>query len=261
VSRLRIASTVLVAMAFAAARPSVSGAQEAPDPAIAEAADPVPEPAEPPPSPPAIPPLDDAREPDPGGFHFELGARGSYASPPVRGGVNPLGFGAGGGLDFVFAHLVLGASVTAYAGASTDSGTSERAVLYGIEAGYELRPRPWLAIRPMFGLGGAMITDTVPIAPVTPIQGGAVARGSSPVDVVTQATSISGGGGAAATSNSTVVNALYLAPGVLTTVALSSGSFIGVGGRVLYFPNVSYSYDSSAKWLAYSLDLNAGLRF
>ncbi len=205
----------------------------------------------------------------PGAFHFELAARGTYASPPVRGGLNPLGFGGGAGLDFIFSHVVVGASVIGYGGASADSGASESAILFGGELGYELHLTPIFAIRPMFGAGAGMITDTIPTASAsvaaTPAGVGTRASPASAVDVVTQATSISSGGGgggrSAPSSTSTVVGALYLAPGILTTIATSPGSFLGVGGRVLYFPNVAYGYDSSARWLAYSLDVNVGLRF
>lgn len=194
-------------------------------------------------------------------FHFELGARGAYVSPPVRGGSNPFGLGAGGGLDFVFAHVVLGASVLAFRGTSTDDGSAETAILYGAEAGYELRPLPWLSLRPMLGIGGAAVTNTIPIAPSTTPTTTPVGRRTTAVDVVTQASSISSGGGTLATTTSTVVNALYAAPGILATAALSPGTFVGAGGRVLYFPSVSYSYDSSVAWMAYSVDLTLSLRF
>jgi hypothetical protein len=199
---------------------------------------------------------------DAAGFHLELGARGAYVSPPVRGGSTPFGFGAGGGLDFVFAHVMIGASVLAFRGTSSDDGSAETAILYGAEAGYELRPLPWLSLRPMLALGGAAVTSTNPIAAsTTTTTTTPVGRRTTPVDVVTQASSISTGGGSLATTTSTVVNALYAAPGILATAALSPGTFVGVGGRVLYFPSVSYSYDSSAAWMAYSLDVALSLRF
>jgi hypothetical protein len=211
--------------------------------------------------------VDMPRSPD--ALHLELSARGSYATPPVRGGITAFGVGGGVGADFVFSHVVLGASVMAYGGGGDGFGSSESSVLYGAEAGYEIRATPVVSVRPMLGLGAASITHTLP--PSESVSAAALtaqsrrSRVTSPVDVVTQSSSVSSGGGGGgvggAIATSVSSTALYVAPGVVTAFVLSPATLAAIGGRILYLPNVPYGSDASAKWLSYSLDLNLAVRF
>lgn len=212
----------------------------------------------------------EAQPPAPGALRVELTARGSYATPPIRGGITAFGVGGGVGADFVFWHVVLGVSVLAYGGGSDGFGSSESSVLYGAEGGYEIRASPVVSVRPMFGFGAASITHTLPPSD-SDSTGGALSgqsRGphvTSPVDVITQSSSVSSGGGGGGASGdiatSVSVTALYVAPGVVTTFVLSPATLAAVGGRILYLPNVPYGSDASAKWLSYSLDVDLGVRF
>jgi hypothetical protein len=200
--------------------------------------------------------------------HFELSARTAYTSHPVAGGINPFGFGAGGSVTLLLWHVMLGMSALAYAGGHDDAGTSESGILYGVEGGYEIRVGPNVSIRPTFGVGFADVThtNTNATSPTPPPSSVAasnvpVPRGYSPVDVVTQASSSSGSGSfGGSPTNSSTTTSMYLAPGVGATVDTNAGWFAGLGGRVLYMPNVGYSYDTSAKWRAYSLELQFGFR-
>ncbi len=197
---------------------------------------------------------------EPSLVHFELLARGGYMTPAVHGGITPFGLGAGGGIGLAIGHVYLGGGIIAYSGGRDATGSSEHSLLYGIETGYELRvPAAAFTLRPFVGAGGATITHSIPI---TAPANGPVSVAVKPPDVITQATGGSGGGGgSAATTSDSVVNAIYVEPGVLAMFMAPSGLFAGLRASVLYFPSVSYGADGSAKWLPYAFHLTLGDRF
>ena len=199
--------------------------------------------------------------------HLELFALGGYMTPPVAGGVTPFGLGGGGGIALDVGHVYVGGRILAYGGGSDDSGSSERALLYGLEAGSTIRVTPGFALRPFVGAGGASIAHTLPPSSTTSTSSstGGFASVVPRPDVITQATSISTGsgrGGAGGSSADTVtVSTWYVEPGIVAMATFPSGAYVGLRLSALYFPSVQYGDDTSATWLSYATHLTLGYAF
>jgi hypothetical protein len=89
-----------------------------------------------------------------GPIDLEAGGKVGVGTNPQSGGINPygLGFGARAGVALL-GSLYGGVSFVDYLG-SSQSGVSEHALLYGIEAGFGIKLFS-LVIRPQIGLGNA----------------------------------------------------------------------------------------------------------
>jgi hypothetical protein len=178
-------------------------------------------------------------------FHAEVGAEVAYVTPPITGGTNPFGLGFGGRAAITVENIYLGARVVDFLGGS-DVDVSYRALLAGVEAGYDFRIRlgagTFLVARPQLGIGDAVIYYTDP----------ALAK----VDVVTTAS-----GRSSSTSSDTIsVNNIYLDPGA--TLMLTSGvGYLSINGSVLLLPGIVYGGADATTWLSYGTRLSLGLRF
>ena len=197
---------------------------------------------------PAPPPAERSTS-SPDDVRFELAAKGGYTTPPVAGGVSSFGGGGGGRLGFVLKHVYAGAAVTGYVGGSDDAGTSDHAVLYGAELGYEVLFGDGWILRPQFGVGGVALFHTPPPSKTTPQQR---------PDVVSNASGSSGGSSGPPTQ---IVSALYVEPALVMLFAFPGGSFVGGHAGALFLPNVTYGDTSTEKWLSYSFMAELGHRF
>jgi hypothetical protein len=198
---------------------------------------------------------------------YELEAHTAYTMAPIRGGTNPFGLGFGGRLGFVFSHVYLGVHAVDYLG-GTDVDTSETALLFGGEAGYDLATRfgdGWLTLRPQVGVGAVVITRIDPsllTAARSTTATRAVTIGKP--DVVTQATGSSGSSGPSGSSGSTVSDAIhasdvYVQPGATVTYA-TGAVFAGANANVLIVPGLNYGgYQTT--WFAFGLEGRVGLRW
>jgi hypothetical protein len=121
----------------------------------------------------------------------------------------------------------------------------------------------------MVGLGAARISFTIasstPQSASVPLTTTGRSRSdASPVDVITQSSSIGAGGGGGTgggIADSIAVSSLFVAPALMTVFEPSAATLASIGGRVLYLPKVSYGGDMTAKWLSCSLDVDVGVRF
>lgn len=177
----------------------------------------------------------------------ELAAGAVYLTPPIRGGATPFGAGFGARVGIDVSGLYLGASVLDFLGAK-DVDVSYRALLCGAEVGYGFRLPAfgnafWL-LRPRLGIGDAAIYYTDPTLPIH-------------VDVVTTA---SGSSSTSTSSDTLIVNNVFLQPGVTLELA-SGGHFVAVDGSMLVLPGIAYSGADATTWLSYGLQVQLGLRF
>lgn len=187
---------------------------------------------------------------------FEAAARAGYLSTPIRGGVNPFGtsLGARAGVDV--GPLYLGASLLDCMGGS-DNGATDQTLLPGIEVGYNARINGYFTLRPMVGVGDAILTHTEPGTP------GAV--GSAP-DVVTSAsgtvTSEGGTGGTSGTSpTTTTVKNIYVQPS-LSAVFTYRHFFGALTFGALVVPGIVYgpAPAETTTWISYSFESSLGFR-
>lgn len=183
----------------------------------------------------------DAPPPTPPSYVFELAGTAGYATPPIRGGVNPFGTGLGVRGGFIVSGVYFGASVMSYFGGS-DSGASDQALLFGIELGYSLRPSQYLTLRPKVGFGDTILTHTEP-----PVPG---------VDVVTTASSSAGGLGA-----TTQVDNVYVAPGLVAELTYGHW-FVAFDVDLLILPGIAYGPAPAdpTTWLSCSVGGQLGFR-
>src|SRR5271165_811947 len=87
-----------------------------------------------------------------GPVDVEVGAKGGVGAI-YNGSPNPLGFGLGGRAGVVlFDHLYGGVNLMYYFGAGDGS---VHTLMYGVEAGWGLKPLDTVTIRPQIGLGNA----------------------------------------------------------------------------------------------------------
>lgn len=183
------------------------------------------------------------------GYEVELGGEAAYLSPPIRGGTNPFGAGFGGHLGLAFrGGLYLGVSALDFLGGK-DVDLSYRALLVGVDVGYafpfHLFGSAILTLRPQLGLGDAAIYVTDPSL----LQ-------QQPVDVVTSAS----GSSSSSPSDTTVVNNVYLRPG-LTAMLSSGGHFIAIDGGMMVVPGIAYGGADPSTWISYGLEAQLGFRF
>jgi hypothetical protein len=234
-----VAAGVLITLCGLPARAQDTPAATSPaSPAPAAAPDPGEAPAAPPPAPPST-------------TRWELAAGGGYMSAPIPGALTPLGPGVGGRLGVDISGVYLGGASTYYFGGS-DSGATESTLLFGGELGYSIRVSTDFTLRPLVGLGGAMISHSEPLTSTSgTTSGGRGGRGG--VDVVSSA---SGG-----SSNTTRVTSLYVKPGLVALFGIGSDFFLGFGTDVLYVPKVTYTDGSVASWLSYGVNGQIGKRF
>ena len=183
---------------------------------------------------------------------FEIAAKGLFTSNPIRGATTPMGLGGGGRLGLVIHHVYFGATVVAYRGGSDDAGTSERMVMYGLEAGYGIRVSERVTLRPLVGFGSTSVAHTIANPPIDP-------NHPPPPDVVTSASGSSGS--TSSPFSTTSVNALYLEPSFTAFYIFPTRTFVGVTASALYLPSVSIESGSSVTWLSYGMGLQLGQRF
>lgn len=182
--------------------------------------------------------------PPEGPYLFEIGARGGYATAPIRGGVNPFGLGAGVRLGFNISGFVLGASAMDYMGGS-DVGATDSAWLFCGELGYSFRIGRYFTVRPLLGVGDAMVSHTEPSA--------------HHVDVITSA---SGGGGGGRGGGITItVNNILLEPGLGLQLA-TTNYFLGFEFSSLLLPGILYGPAPAQQttWISYAVEAQAGFR-
>jgi hypothetical protein len=175
-------------------------------------------------------------------FEVELGGQVAYVSPPIRGGTNPFGAGFGGHLGLAFrGGFYLGASLVDFLGGK-DVDLSYRALLVGADIGYgwpfQVFGRATLTLRAQLGIGDAAIYVTDPTL----------------VDVVTSASRN------ASSSDTTVVNNVYLRPG-LTALLSGGGHFVAIDGGMLIVPGIAYGGADPTTWISYGLQAQLGFRF
>lgn len=202
--------------------------------------------------------------------HYELSALAAYTTAPIRGATNPFGTGFGARFGLVFSHVYFGGIVADYLG-GTDVDTSETALLFGGELGYDVATPlagGWLTLRPQAGLGLVTITRTDPSLLTA---GSATATRSASLrkpDVITQATSSSAGSSSSSTGSSSsssgpsdkiTLSNVYLQPGV--TLLYGSGvTFAGLNANLLVVPGIHYS-DSTSTWVSYGFEGRFGFRW
>jgi hypothetical protein len=169
---------------------------------------------------------------------------------PIRGGVNPFGLGFGGRLGFNISGFYFGASGMDFMGGS-DVGATDQAWLFGGELGYNLRLGNYVTLRPLLGVGDALLSHTEPPPP----------RGSH-VDVITTASGTIVGGGGSLSGPTTSVNNVYLQPG-LTLLLATTNYFCGIGFSSLIVPGILYGPPPAQQtvWISYSGEGQAGFRF
>ena len=193
------------------------------------------------------PPAEEPQAPSPSStrIHFEVGADAAYVTPPIRGGTNPFGLGFGGHAGITIDDFYVGGRVVDFLGGS-DVDVSYRALLAGVELGYDLRIRvsnqTFFVLRPQLGTGDAVIYYTDP----------SLAK----VDVVTSAS----GSSSSTTSDTISVNNVYVEPGA--TAMLASGvGYLSINGNVLILPGIVYGGADATTWISYGTRVSAGLRF
>jgi hypothetical protein len=191
---------------------------------------------------------DAPREPPPeSNTRWELGAKGAYTTPPIRGGTTPFGVGFGGRIGLEISDVYVGVSVVNYFGGK-DIDIADHALLYGGEVGYGFKfpvdeaKKTVILVRPQIGLGGMTLFHVDPSL-----------LKSSP-DVVTSAS------GRSSRSDTTTVDSLYVEPAV-TVLYASSSYYGGISGTVLVLPGIQYSGAEPSTWVSYGLQMQAGLRF
>jgi hypothetical protein len=189
--------------------------------------------------------------PSPPSTRWELAAMGGYLTAPIPGALTPLGGGVGGRFGVALPSLYLGAASTYYFGGS-DGGATESTVLFGGEVGYGIHLAPELVLRPVVGLGGALISHSEPLTASSSTTSTTGRRGGR-VDVVSSA---SGGN-----SNTTRITSFYVKPGIVLVYDVSSAIFLGAGADVLVVPKVTYADGSIASWVAYGANAQVGTRF
>jgi hypothetical protein len=172
----------------------------------------------------------------------EIAGEAMYLTPPIRGASTPFGAGFGARVGVSLSGFYLGARVIDFLGGK-DVDVSYRALLYGVELGYDLRwpafgGALWL-LRPRVGLGGAAVYYTDP---------------SLLADVVTSAS------GSSSASDTLTVNTPYVQPGA--TLELAAGAhFIAIGASTLVLPRIAYGGADATTWVSYSAELEVGFRF
>jgi len=240
-----VAAAVLVTLGGVA---RAQDGEAAPPPAPAPpapAAAAAPDPGE---APPTTPP------PPPSSTRWELAAGGAYMTAPIPGALTPLGGGVGGRFGVDVSGVYLGAASTYFFG-GTDSGASETTLLFGGDLGYSVRVSSDFTLRPLVGLGGALISHSEPLTATstsTTTSTGRRGRGGG-ADVVSSASG--------SNSNTTRVTSLYVKPGLAAIYGLGSGFFVGLGADILYVPKVTYTDGSVASWLSYGLNGQIGKSF
>jgi hypothetical protein len=195
---------------------------------------------------------------------WEMAAKASLLTPPVRGGTTPFGAGFGGRIGVTLADVYVGISAVDYLGA-TDVDTWSHGVLYGAEAGYGFRSRTRggisFILRPQLGAGGVTIFRTEPSAASAATS--TKARTRAVVDVITTAsggTSGSGSSGSASATTTTSVSNVYLQPG-LTLLLRSETVFAGANVSALVIPGLTYGENDATTWVSYGFEGQLGLRF
>jgi hypothetical protein len=99
-------------------------------------------------------------------------------------------------------------------------------------------------LRPRLGIGDAAIYYTDPTLPIH-------------VDVVTTA---SGGSSTSTSSDTLIVNNVFLQPAVTLELA-SGGHFVAIDGNMLVLPGIAYSGADATTWISYGVEFQVGLRF
>ena len=205
-----------------------------------------------PPTPAELPPAPEA--PPPSTTRWELAAVGGYMTTPITGAPTPLVGGVGGRFGVAISGFYLGAASTYFFG-GTDGGASDSTVLFGGEVGYGIHVTPEFVLRPVVGLGGALISHSEPLTATstsTTTSTGRRGRGGG-ADVVSSASG--------SNSNTTRVTSLYVKPGLAAIYGLGSGFFVGLGADIIYVPKVTYTDGSVASWLSYGLNGQIGKSF
>ena len=187
---------------------------------------------------------------------FEAAARAGYLSTPIRGGVNPFGTSLGARVGVDVGPVYVGASLLDCMGGS-DSGATDRALLPGIEVGFSAHISQYLTLRPMVGLGDAILTHTEPGTPGT--------TGSAP-DVVTSASgTVTSEGGTSGTSGTspttTTVKNIYVQP-QLSAVFTYRYFFGALTFGTLVLPGILYgpAPAETTTWISYSFESSLGFR-
>lgn len=177
------------------------------------------------------------------GYDVEIAAIGGYGTAPVHGAVNKLGAGFGGRIGLAFGGLYVGARIVDYLG-GTDVDLSDSALLYGVEIGYGIRRRVLtlgaFTLRFQLGAGNAGFAHTDP--------------SQRTADVVSSAS------GGRSRSDTTVVSALYVEPGVVAMLAWGN-VFVATSANVFVVPTIAYAQEPSSTWVSYVAAAQVGLRF
>jgi len=177
----------------------------------------------------------------------ELAAETAYLTPPIRGGATPFGAGFGARIGLDISGFYVGATVLDFLGAK-DVDVSYRALFFGAEFGYGFRLPAfgnalWV-LRPRLGVGDAAIYYTDPTLPIH-------------VDVVTTA---SGSSSTSTSSDTLIVNNVFLQPAVTLELA-SGGHFVALDGNMLVLPGIAYSGADATTWISYGVQFQIGVRF
>src|SRR5262249_42056568 len=146
---------------------------------------------------------------------------------PIRGGTTPFGFGFGGRAGLLYRHVYIGLNAIAYLG-GTDIDISDRAILYGLELGYDVAIDAGsgrFVVRPQVGIGGVRIYHTDP----------SLTR-STGTDVVSSASDRASSPG----SDTSTLDNVYVQPGV-TLLYARGMPFAAVNANALVMPGISYS--------------------
>jgi hypothetical protein len=176
---------------------------------------------------------------------LSLNGKAAYLAPPIRGGTTPFDTGLGGALGLTISGVYVGASVLYFLGGK-DVTISDHSLFYGLELGYDLKltrlGAGHLVLRPQVGGGGVTIYHTDP--------------STSKVDVVSTAS----GSSSSRSSDTTSVNAFYVAPQV-TLMYQDEHFLLGAASTLMLLPSVSYSGAPATTWLSYGGEALAGVRF
>ena len=156
--------------------------------------------------------------------------------------MNPFGAGFGARIGYVFHTLYLGGAATYYTGGSERRRTSDRALLFGVQAGIGVPLGRYVTIRPTFGVGDVTLSHDEPLASV---------------DVVTTASGSSG-----RSSVTTTTKNAYVEPG-FTVIFAPGVPFAAITGDARIVPGITYgpAPAQSTTWVSYSLEGELGLRF
>jgi hypothetical protein len=212
------------------------------------------------------PPPDIAIAPPVRTYVFEAAATAGYATVPIRGGVNPFGAGFGGRLGLNLSHLYLGVTLTDYLGGS-DSGATDRALLFGGEVGYSGTFGRHLILRPLLGVGDTFLYHREPGSGGGALTPGATTPGAP--DVVTSASGVtsstgsSGGtaGSSGTSSGATTVKNIYVAPKLVALFGYDH-FFASASFGALFVPGILYgpAPAESTTWIAYTFETQIGFR-